>query len=777
MATIWKVTNLSVSRLSDTQVIARWKFNTGTTTDSFELWWEWWSSARKVWVVDNKVTVPLGQHEQGYFQATWSPPSDPSATSVMAWVRPWATKDANGKYKWSSGGQYSSSIPNPAWQAAHSEALAAPSLSAQWDSLGRIGLSWGNAPALATKVNIYQSVDGAAFRLLKTLASSTAQPWPTKPADGHTYAFQARWCLSDGKTLGAASAATATFRARPLAPTELSARAVSSTSVRVDWKDRGASGDSWRVEWSDDAAAWDNHAEVSSRTHEVAPDSQGRNWATVDGLETGTAYWFRVLRVESGAPEEHRESAYATSGKALQVRCVTGTVPAAPSLGLVPSCAPADEPLALSWTHNSEDGSVQTAYQLDVEGTVTEGTAASRASVTPSSYGVSDGGELEWRVRTKGAVEQWSPWSVTGTVMIWAKPVATIAVEQSVDAYPLEVSLVAGSTAVANEPTRFWLAVEATEGYETMLADGTTRWVAAGESVWSGEAAVGEEGCTVDGWELSLGAQDVRLEPGQTYTVRGGCMTAQGMVGEAEPADFTSDLASSDLSGCDCEAELDEGTLAATIAPTCKDGPDGEFRAGVTLSVWRATPEGCELVGSGLPNDGTATCVDRHPSFGTCTYRVVATDGETGSQGFSDAVFEWEAPGIVIQWDERWDEPSSDMDGLSLSCERLVLPYDVKVTDSWAKESSLNEWAGRRHPVSRYGTQAGHTSTWSFVLAGDDGIGQLQGLRALAAHMGDVHVREPWGSSYWAHVQVTQAEASHDRAYYPCQLAVTMVEV
>ena len=402
----------------------------------------------------------------------------------------------------------------------------------------------------------------------------------------------------------------------------------------------------------------------------------------------------------------------------------------------------------------------------------------SSVTIVPSDYGATDGSSVSWRVRTQGATQQWASgggWSNTGVIIVWAKPTSTITAPLTVSAYPLELSLTVGATAAANVPTRMWMSVVCASGHRAIMPDGTERWVPAGETVWSAEAVPGDAGCTILGWTVSLGAEAIRLDGGEEYDVRGGCMTAQGMVSEAEAAPFSCDVAATDISGCDCEAALDPSTLAATITPSCVDGPGGSLVPDVALSVWRVTPDGVEEIASGIPNDGVSSCVDRHPSFGTCTYRIVATDLVNGGQGCTDVTFEWKGPGIVLQWNESWAEPENDSNGVSFAGDRLVLPYNVDIAEQWDKESSLNMWAGNRHPVSRYGTQVGHTATWSCVINKYAKDGMLNEIRALGAHMGDVHVREPYGSSYMAHVTVSVTE-THADAAIPVTLSVTRVE-
>ena len=83
---------------------------------------------------------------------------------------------------------------------------------------------------------------------------------------------------------------------------------------------------------------------------------------------------------------------------------------------------------------------------------------------------------------------------------------------------------------------------------------------------------------------------------------------------------------------------------------------------------------------------------------------------------------------------------------------------------------------GRKDPVSRYGTQRGRTATWSCVVSRYEGLDQVNAVRALAAYMGDVYVREPYGSGYWAHVDVSSLGIIHGERAVQVSLNVTKVE-
>jgi len=131
-----------------------------------------------------------------------------------------------------------------------------------------------------------------------------------------------------------------------------------------------------------------------------------------------------------------------------------------------------------------------------------------------------------------------------------------------------------------------------------------------------------------------------------------------------------------------------------------------------------------------------------------------------------------------LQWEEEWENfDASNEDEAEIpvwSGSLLKLPYNIDVSDSHGVDVSLVEYIGRSHPVSYYGTQLGETSTWNVEIpSGDEET--LYALRRLAVWMGDVYVREPSGTGYWAHVKVSFSQ-KHCAVTIPVTLDITRVE-
>jgi hypothetical protein len=104
----------------------------------------------------------------------------------------------------------------------------------------------------------------------------------------------------------------------------------------------------------------------------------------------------------------------------------------------------------------------------------------------------------------------------------------------------------------------------------------------------------------------------------------------------------------------------------------------------------------------------------------------------------------------------------------------LKLLYNVDVSDTNRNDVALIEYIGRAHPIAYYGTQVGQTSTWNVVIRKDDEE-TLYALRRLSRWMGDVYVREPSGSGYWANITVSFSR-KHKELTIPVTLDLTRVE-
>ena len=170
---------------------------------------------------------------------------------------------------------------------------------------------------------------------------------------------------------------------------------------------------------------------------------------------------------------------------------------------------------------------------------------------------------------------------------------------------------------------------------------------------------------------------------------------------------------------------------------------------------------------------------DPHPSLDYARYRIVAIKTSTGSVSYYDV------PGVpvgekaaIIQWNEDWNDfdimGDDPMDQPNWSGSMLKLPYNIDITDNYDSDVELIEYIGRKHPVSYHGTQVGHSSTWNMDIPKEDSE-TLYYLRRLSEWTGDVYVREPSGSGYWASVTVSLSQ-KHCEVVIPVTMNVVRVE-
>lgn len=202
--------------------------------------------------------------------------------------------------------------------------------------------------------------------------------------------------------------------------------------------------------------------------------------------------------------------------------------------------------------------------------------------------------------------------------------------------------------------------------------------------------------------------------------------------------------------------------------------------SGVMLSVYRREFDGSftELA-TDIDNSKNIFVSDPHPALDYARYRIIAKTKDTGAISYYDV------PGyyigekaIIIQWDETWTD--FDITDDKQLAEKpwvgslLKLPYNVDISNENSSDVVFKEYQGRKHPVSYYGTQLGEKANWSVEIDANDKE-TLYALRRLAVWMGNVYVREPSGTGYWASIKVSYSQ-THCQLTIPVSLEITRVE-
>jgi len=200
----------------------------------------------------------------------------------------------------------------------------------------------------------------------------------------------------------------------------------------------------------------------------------------------------------------------------------------------------------------------------------------------------------------------------------------------------------------------------------------------------------------------------------------------------------------------------------------------------VRLAVYRREFDGTftELA-TGIDPAINTHVTDPHPALDYARYRIVATQQGTGAISYLDIpAVEVGEKAVIIQWSEEWhpfDTNGSDiLTSPPWSGSMLKLPYNIDVSDSFGTDNSLVKYIGRKYPVSYYGTQLDSSSTWNVEIPKTDKE-TLYALRRLAIWTGDVYVREPSGSGYWANISVSFSQ-KHCETTIPVTFNIKRVE-
>lgn len=592
---------------------------------------------------------------------------------------------------------------------------------------------------------------------------------------GHTY----RACCAGynkNNALGDYSDYSSEVSTAPSTPDHfIISRALSSTSVELTWEEvTNCTG--YEIEYTTNDSYFDaNPDQVTSKTI----DSKVA-YATFTGLDTGNTYYFRVRATNSAG----------SSGWSMHCAIVLGKEPSAPTTWSSSTTAMVGEELILYWLHNSQDGSYEKSAELELTiNGVTETKTfysfdteddqgkAKTYSVDTRSY--TEGTVIKWRVRTSGITGAFGDWSVLREINVYAQPTVVVRLTDqngsmisTISSFPFYVKADAGPN--SQRPTSWHLEIIANEGYETVDQVGNTKMVAAGETIYS------QTYVTSFALVVAFSAGNIDLENGVSYTAKATVSMDTGLTAEGTTR-FTVDWVAT-ISEPNAEIGYDSQRYICQIRPYCEDS-NGTLLDDVVLAVYRREYNGDFVeIASGLPNTASHHIIDPHPALDYARYRIVATDVKTGTVSYYDPPgYPIGDAGVIIQWSESWSDfdvsevdEADDVGARQWSGSLVRIPYNVDTSDKAEPDVTLVKYAGRKRQVSYYGTQLGESATWKVEIPADDNE-TLYALRRLMIWTGDVYVREPSGSGYWANIKVSFSR-THCALTIPVTFDITRVE-
>ena len=619
----------------------------------------------------------------------------------------------------------------------------------------------------------------------------------------------------------------------PSTPIITGVKAISQTEVQVSWT-AALNADQYEVQYTTEIRYFDTSGEVQS----ITVDASSASSANITGLETGDEYYFRVRAIKGTQNSAWTAIKSIIIGKAPAApttwsSTTTVVIPEDITLFWIHNSKDGS-----SQTYADLEVYINGVKQNIplIENTTDEDTKDNTSSYVIHTTGLSEGAKIQWRVRTRGITEEYSDWSIQRTIDVYAPPTLSLSVTDnnnvaltSLTSFPFYISATAGpSTQI---PIGYNVSIVSNEIYETVDNVGNTKIVNKGEEVYSRFFDI-----STGLYPVELSASNVDLENNVTYTIYCTVSMNSGLTAE-DTSEFIVRWKDQKYEP-NAEIAFDDKTYVTYIRPYCEDRTiknylvtvnNGVYTLGseypyniyreetltgvltttgeqvskgvsesdglehlysevetvtnitdITLSVYRREFDGTftELI-KDLDATKETFVTDPHPSLDYARYRIIAKTKSTGSISYYDVPgYPIAGKSIIIQWDEDWSNFETDTsDPLAQppwSGSLLKLPYNIDVSNKNNLDVEMVEYIGRKRPVSYYGTQLRESATWNVDIPKYDKE-TLYALRRLSIWTGNVYVREPSGSGYWANI-VVSFNQKHLATVIPVTLELTRVE-
>lgn len=591
------------------------------------------------------------------------------------------------------------------------------------------------------------------------------------------------------------------------------------TEIELKWKkalrDSATGYEIWYSTELDDLNINDK-AEANGKKISIPSD---QTFYKLTGVDAGK-YYFRIRATNSAGH----------SGWSNYVSVSIGEAPNIPATWSLVDHIVSGESVTLYWTHNPTDGSSETKAEIKIrvisryDGSELFSDVYSRnkpeeekdkngefllSTLQTDSHDAIPSGIIKWQVRTAGISGKFNTdgWSAERTIDVFPKQTYDVELwslysnSENISSLPLVIQ--GQLVGFGGNIISVYYQITSASNYIDLAADGSTLHVHVGDTIYSKFITGGTdddagykyienyedtyEESEISEHRLQLGAGLLNLQSGQKYDVKCTVTTDYGATKTARKSfTFTPDenrMLEENDSIVGATFSVDEDNVVIYINPTYAS-PDNEVEyeslPNVWLSVYRCEYDGTfTLIADKLPNREGLFVVDPHPSLNNARYRIVCLFKDTGETIYNDLVCEdLHEKSIVMKWNEDWYDfetlDSTELSDMPWSGSILRLPYNIDISDKNSPDVALVKYAGRKFPVSYYGTQIGESATWSTVIPADDDL-TLYELRRLSKWMGDVYVQEPSGIGYWANVKISM-DIKHNELTIPVQIDITRVE-
>lgn len=795
-----KASKVVVDRYSDSEVIATWSWS-AQHTDHYELHWRWaterddelgtWQVTEATSKLKNSIfSIPEGATRVSVIVRPISTTYKQGNTDVNWWVASWSSDWWNGEPK---------AVFYPKEAPPFPQVPSTPSVTIDDYLLTAevTGAEDLHADMIEFQINEIRGQDFSARTIpyssqFANIAAGHASI-KLKIEIGKQYVVRARSCSTNRDRYSDWSEWSDYQSTIPASPSGfIVCRASSETSVILEWN-QSTDAKSYDIEYSEQIEDFKGSDRVQS-----IGGIEGTYYEKT-GLETGKRYYFRI-RAVNGAGE---------SGWSKISSVVLGTTPEAPTTWSSTTTAVIGERVILYWIHNCEDGSNQTAAQIELTTNssvelIPITTASDDDDLKINQYELdlsryTEGANVSWRVRTTGVTSKWGEWSIQRSIDIYAPATLALAIidgsGQSIDllsTFPFYISAIGGPN--SQNPLGYHVSIVSESDYDTFDEFGNRTLVLKNTEVYSKNFDVNKE------LMLEMSAENLSLTNNGRYTIRVTVTMDTGLTATSERQLTVS--WEDELVEINARIGINQEDLSAHIQPyidvigsqTLLDSDESEILdsygdpiigeyplPAMWFSVYRREYDGrfTEIM-TGIDSNNESFVKDPHPALDFARYRIVGKTKNTGK------ILYYDVPGVAIEETSiviQWDDPGLNFDltaesrlgtEVRSSGTMLKLPWNIDISPSQNHDRELVEYIGRENPVEYYGTQRGEGGTWKGVIEKSDKE-RLYTIRRLASWMGRAYVREPSGTGYWAVVNVSYSY-DHLELTVPVTLNITRVE-
>lgn len=820
-----EITAFGLQSNKDNTLFATWSWSkSNSETDKYQVKWEYYAGG--TWFVGTSSANSVDENDpESSKQSTYTIPAN--AEKIRFRVKPISkTHKVNDKdtvywtASWSDTKTHSNDITPPQKPGTPKVVVDKYRLTASLDNLDV------NAPTIEFEV----VADNTS--VYKTGTATIKTGYAAYSCDikvGKKYKVRCR--SVDGKVYSEWSEYSEEVSTMPSTPAGFTkCRAQSSTSVYLEWS-AVTSAKTYNIEYTTEKRYFDGSDQTTTKS-----GIEGTHWE-ITGLESGDEYFFRLQAVNDEGVSEWSAIKSVVIGKKPDApttwsSTTTAIVGEKITLHWVHNSEDASKQTKADLELTI--GNSTKSYEIISESSDDEGEEEPICTYEVDTSSYTAGTKIKWRVRTYGILSDPGIWSTLRTIDVYATPTLGVSLTDkdgnavsTLSTFPLYVKMEAGPD--TQKPIGYQVTVKANEIYETTDNVGNLKIVNEGEEIYSKYFDI-----TSDEAVVELSANNITLENNIEYTVICKVSMNSGLTADNTR---TFNVSWTDVSyEPNAEISIDRDALVAHIHPFCEEiqtvyyqvSKEGDKYSvlsnilpwvygtvikgartttgelvysgttaqgvsvyycireekapveGVTLSVYRRAFDGSFIeLATGIDSGSNTFITDPHPALDYARYRIVAKTEATGAINYYDVPgYPVGEKAVIIQWNEDWtsfDAVGEDaMEQPAWSGSLLRLPYNVDVSDKYGPDISLVKYIGRSHPVTYYGTQRGETSTWNVAIEKSD-TETVYALRRLATWMGDVYVREPSGSGYWANVVVSFSQ-KHRELTIPVTLEITRVE-